>query len=108
MARPVNAAGQPIGDWVPVAELTWSYYVLAEWIPHTDLPTVNMSVGCIFGGVWADAGSQYVGSTWSGPPSTPTTYPTCNFQAATAFPEWSARISHDVVNTENKVIWSWD
>ena len=45
MARPVNAAGRRSATGSRWRRLTWWYYVLAEWIPHTDLPTVNVCGG---------------------------------------------------------------
>ena len=96
MARPVNAAGQPIGDWVPVAELTWSYYVLAEWIPHTDLPTVNMSVGCIFRGRLGGRGLAIRGQYVVGPAEHADDLPNVQLSGGDRVSGVDARISHDV------------
>ena len=56
MCEPVDSAGNVIGGWVPLAELSWSYYVSAVWKTGDREPTIISSVGRVFGGNpgWSD------------------------------------------------------
>ena len=56
MCEPVDSAGNVIGGWVPLAELSWSYYVSAVWKAGDREPTIISSVGRVFGGDpgWSD------------------------------------------------------
>ena len=77
MCRPVDASGNPIGGWVPLESLTWSYYAAAAWGWRVgSLPTVT-SVGSVLTPAgWSAMQSNQVYS----------------FDATTAFPQWGAAI----------------
>ena len=87
MCEPVDSAGNVIGGWVPLAELSWSYYVSAVWKAGDREPTIISSVGRVFGGIPA-------GRIWRTP------YPSYNFQATTAFPQWNATIFTGMMNVD--------
>jgi len=74
MCKPVDSTGNAIGEWAPLAELSWAYYVSATWDAGVT-PTIISSVGRAFGVAWSDFG----------------TYPASNFRATTTFPQWNAR-----------------
>ena len=68
--------GEPTGGWVPLAELTWTYYVYAKWMAGRATPRIINSTATVSGNCWSET----------------QTYPTYYFQAATTFPQWSRTI----------------
>ena len=83
MCEPVDTVtGEPTGGWVPLAKLTWTYYVYAKWMAGRATPRIINSTATVSGNCWSET----------------QTYPTYYFQAATTFPQWSAVLSKEMVN----------
>ena len=83
MCKP-DTAFAPIGSevWVPLAELSWSYWVKGVWKTGSEDPTILCSVGRTFGDAWSDIPDS----------------PTSTFRSTTNFPQWTTPVSTDKIN----------
>jgi hypothetical protein len=88
MCEPVDSLGVPIGGWVPVAKLCWTYFVDAQWYPVCDSPTVLYSSGKVSGSAWSNQ----------------CPFPMYSFQATTEFPQWSGVASSDAEDLATGVL----
>ena len=78
MCQPV-VNGVVVGGWVPLASVTWSYVVAADWWIGKPAPAVLWSSVLVSG-----VAPTYEKAYW--------------FQQTTGFPEWSQTVAPQMVN----------